>query len=115
MAFYKEANINSKYLSGLSLTMNPYNRSHLWSWALGRTRGVNITRGQSNPGSANCPCSAKFPGLFLWVFFVKFLGDGAPSFVNQSYYCDSSNYTNELYFYDGMDSVQFGFQDSLLE
>ena len=80
-AFNEARSINGPYVDGISITHgNP--RKHIWTYAIGRSDKSNITY-------ANCPCS-KFPGRF------------PPSFVHESYYCESGRtvLSDEGYFTD---------------
>ena len=61
---------DNTYLAGMSVTHgNP--RSHIWSFAVGRSKDVHY-------GNQNCPC-AIHPGV------------APPSFVGDSYFCESGN------------------------
>ena len=62
--------IDEDYVSGLSITYGSNPRQHIWTFASGYSKTLNI--------EWNCPC-AVYPGYNL------------PSFVNNSYYCESGS------------------------
>ena len=67
--------LDDTYLDGVSLTYGPSPRSHIWSFAAAIS--------ESSAGSSICPCSD----------VLNNLPSGAvPSFVKQSYFCDTGNY-----------------------
>ena len=71
--------IDGSYVSGLSITYSSNPRQHIWTFASGRGERYN--------NICNCPCSV-------------YGGYGAPSFVNNNYYCESGSvYRPDYYAY----------------
>ena len=73
----KNANIDSTYLDGISITYGEKPRKHVWSYAA----GVN----SDGTGPNQCPCNTGNP-------------DTVPTFVGGNWYCESGNPTNKALF-----------------
>ena len=78
---FLSGNINQQYVDGISITRGSP-RQHVWTYAAG------LTDSSSGHTHENCPCSSS-------------PGSRAPSFVGNSYYCESGNpsstWSNRLY------------------
>ena len=73
-AFHSEQDLESAYVSGLSVTHGaPGNRSHIWTFAAGYSKKA------FGNASLNCPCAIN-------------KGPNAPEFVGNNSFCESGNF-----------------------